>query len=903
MEEGSISFKFKENWQDSKKWLYISLVLLLIILVLGTYIRTTNIDGLKDVTTGDYTLGPDLDPFLYLRIAHEIVDTGSQPRVDYMRYLGMVEPYYNFVPWGIVYIYKFLGLFSNDISLDYVAIIFPVIFFGLSIIVFFFFVREIFYKKEEFQKDLIAVLATAIYAVVPLMQHRTTAGIPELESAGLFFFWLSFFFFLKAWHSDKKILKINKSYLLALASGISTAFMIYTWGGFRFILYSLSLATLISFLIGNVNKKETMIYSLWFIPTFLFLGIKSGFKVAALDVTYATIPLFIFLVLIVNIFIGDKIEKITKTIIKKEWVTKEIASFIFVILAGALILLALKPSLFIGIFEALKERLLYPFGRARTGLTVAENQQLYLTDIFASFGKSFFWMFFFGLILLFYETVKNLEKKEKRILVASFVVFLTGFIFSRYSPSSTVFNGVSFISQITYFGVLAIFVISLIYVYIKNLKSEGKIEKFKNIEFSHLFLLSLVILMIVASRGAIRLLVISSPVFVICMAFLPVALIGHRLKAKDDLLKLFLMIVLLISIFYAGLIFKNYEAATANGVKYTVPNQYSIQWQNAMSWVRENTAENSIFVHWWDYGYWVQTIGERATVTDGGHTIGYWDHLTGRYLLTTTQPEAALSLMKSYNVSYLLIDSSDLGKYSAYSIIGSDEDGKDRFAQIPVMVINPAQTQQTNSSELRFYQGTTFVDEDIVYQTADGQVFLPSGSSLVGGFVIEVLKEGNFSSFKQPMGVFAYNKKQVNIPIRYLQHENELLDFGGGLDSVVKMIPQLSQTAQGSVQIDKIGAAIYLSPKVSKSLFSRLYLLGDPLKEYETVKLAYLEPDPVLKSLNDQGANVGDLAYFGGFRGPIKIWEVDYPENIIAREEFLRTEGEYAEFDDLQFTK
>src|SRR3989344_6084174 len=154
MDEESISFKFKENWQDSKKWLYIALALLLLTLILGTYIRTTNISGLKDTTTGNYTLGPDLDPFLYLRIAHEIIDTGSQPSVDNMRYLGLAEPYYNFVPWAIVYLYKFLNFFSNDVSLEYAAIIFPVIFFGLSIIVFFFFVREIFYKKEEFQKSL-----------------------------------------------------------------------------------------------------------------------------------------------------------------------------------------------------------------------------------------------------------------------------------------------------------------------------------------------------------------------------------------------------------------------------------------------------------------------------------------------------------------------------------------------------------------------------------------------------------------------------------------------------------------------------------------------------------------------------------------------------------------------------
>src|SRR3990167_7921896 len=237
---------------------------------------------------------------------------------------------------------------------------------------------------------------------------------------------------------------MNPSYVLALASGVSTAFMIYTWGGFRFIMYALALSTLIAFFIGKIGKKETFVYSLWFIPSFLFLGIKSGFQTVAFDVTYATIPLFVFLVLVFNFFFGESVGKIAKNLIKKDWITKEIASFFAVLIVGILVVLVAKPSLIISIFEALKERLLYPFGRARIGLTVAENQQLYLTDVFSSFGKSFFWMFFFGLIFLFYEAVKNLEKKEKGILTVSFIIFLTGFIFSRYSPSSTIFNGESF---------------------------------------------------------------------------------------------------------------------------------------------------------------------------------------------------------------------------------------------------------------------------------------------------------------------------------------------------------------------------------------------------------------------------------------------------------------------------
>ncbi|MEK6842139.1 MAG: STT3 domain-containing protein [Nanoarchaeota archaeon] len=899
MSEDSISFKFKENWQGSKRWFYIALGLLLVILILGTYIRTTNIPQLKDVTTGGYTLGPDLDPFLYLRTAYEIIDYGKILNPDYMRYHG-AKPYYNFLPYGIAYLYKLLNLFQKDVSLEYAAIIFPVIFFGLSIIVFFFFVRELFPKKEEFQKSAIAVIATAIYSVLPLMQHRTTAGIPELESAGLFFFWLSFFFFLKAWHDDKKILNVHRGYLLALASGISTALMTFTWGGFRFIFYALPLAVMIAFLLGKVNKKETIIYSLWFVPSFLFLGMKVGFKVAALDVTHATIALFVFLVLIVNILINEGILNRVKRTFKKDWINKEIISLVLVILGGFIVLVFLKPSLLIGILVDLKEHLLYPFGRSRVGLTVAENKPLYVVDIFSSFGVSFFWMFFFGLIFLFCEAVKSLEKRDKIVLITSFIAFVIGLIFSRYSPESNLFNGVHPVSQIVYFSAMIVFSASIIYVYVKNLKSEGKLERFKEIEFSYIFVLLLTVLMIVASRGAIRLLVISSPVFIIPMAFLPLALMSYRIKSKDDLLKLFLLILLLVSLFYTGLIFKNYEAATSGAVKYTIPGSDTVQWQMAMAWVRENTAEQSMFVHWWDYGYWVQTIGKRPTVTDGGHEVTYWDHLIGRYLLTTPNPDAALSFMKTHNVSYLLIDPSDLGKYPAYSSIGGDGAGGDRFAQIPIMLFNPSQIRETSTGEMRIYQGGAPVDQDIVYNTGDGEVFLPSDRAVVIGTVIEVVRSNNSNSFKQPQAVFVYNQKQTNIPIRYLYYENKFSDFGSGLDAVIKIIPSVSQDGQG-VQIDGAGAIIYLSPRVSKGLFAQLYLLNDPLKEYGTVSVAHSQPDLTLDSLNKQGANLGNMAYINGFRGPIQIWKVDYPNNILVRDEFLRRSGEYAEFDTLQF--
>ena len=101
-----------------------------------------------------------------------------------------------------------------------------------------------------------------------------------------------------------------------------------------------------------------------------------------------------------------------------------------------------------------------------------------------------------------------------------------------------------------------------------------------------------------------------------------------------------------------------------------------------MGWIRNNTTPNALFVHWWDYGYFIQTLGERPTVTDGGHAGGgtSGDHYIGRYILTTTNPKTAYSFMKTLNVSYLLIDPTDMSKYSAFSEIGSN-DSWDRVSQ------------------------------------------------------------------------------------------------------------------------------------------------------------------------------------------------------------------------------
>ena len=228
--------------------------------------------------------------------------------------------------------------------------------------------------------------------------------------------------------------------------------------------------------------------------------------------------------------------------------------------------------------------------------------------------------------------------------------------------------------------------------------------------------------------------------------------------------------------------------------------------------------------------------------------------------------------------------------------------GVDRLSYISVMRYDPSQTQETNDLELRFYQGTSGVDQDIVYEIEGENIFLPKEQTVMLGIILRISGKGDSISMNQPEGVFFYNGQQIKIPLRYAYFNNQIHDFKEGLNAGIYIFPLLASSGN-QVQVEQLGAILYLSPKVFDSLFAQLYLMDDPLDRYTTVSIAHSEPDPFIASLRGQGAGMGDFVFFNGVRGPIKIWKVEYPENILEKEEFLRRSGEYAEFDDLEFIK
>ncbi len=135
--------------------------------------------------------------------------------------------------------------------------------------------------------------------------------------------------------------------------------------------------------------------------------------------------------------------------------------------------------------------------------------------------------------------------------------------------------------------------------------------------------------------------------------------------------------------------------------------------------------------------------------------------------------------------------------------------------------------------------------------------------------------------------IIIYNGQQYKIPLRYVYFKDELHDFEYGLDAGVFLFPKLSTDSNKGFNINEIGAAMYLSRRTIHSQLANLYLFD---QESEYFKLVHTESNLFVNDLKQQIPGTGEFIYYQGLQGPIKIWEVNYPEDIKLNQEFLSLE-------------
>src|SRR3989344_625959 len=855
--------------KQKKDWI-VYLILALIVFI-GFYIRTRNIPLLKDVTTGDWTLAPDLDPYLFLRWAKYIVEHGRLMAHDAMRYVPIgydTAGEMKLLSYMIAWFYDIFHFFNESVSVTYAAIWFPAVMFALTTIAFFLFARKVFYNEKKDIRNIIALIATFIFILVPSLLPRTIAGIPEKESVAFFFMFIAFYFYLEAFTSEK----FRNRILFGVLAGIATGLMALVWGGVIYTFFAIGLATLLAFILGKIKKHETIIYGTWLFASFAtMMPFSTRYSIDNLIRSTSTgSAIGVFAIICISLFL-IKIGKL-ESLQKKTGVPKELFYFL---ISSIFILFLINPQ------------------TSRFGLTVAENKQpFFINDWKENFGPVFkeiplyFWLFFFGAVVLFHNLIEKIGKKEKAFITFSYFIFLVCLIFSKYS-SGTNLNGTSGLSIMIYFFGWIYFLGTFGYFYFKRHKKE-EYAVFEEFNFSYILYFIILPLGIIGARAGIRLVMVLGAVSPIAISFLIVKSGEKYLNEKEDFMKFIfgvIAFVIILSAIFTCWVYYQSDVATASNY---APSSYNVQWQKAMSWVRENTSENSVFAHWWDYGYWVQSIGNRATILDGGNAMGQWDYLMGRYVLTGTDEKSALEFLYTHNATHLLIDSTDIGKYTAFSSIGSDEN-YDRISYIPQLILDDKQTK-TNGNETAYVYPAGFGNDDDIILEKDGkQILLPRKMAGIGAVIITL----NDSQLLQPQVIFIYNSNQYSEKLRYAYFNNKLYDFGSGIDAGIFIFPRVDVN-NGQYSLNNIGAALYLSGRTVHSNLAKFYLFGS---NSDYFKLSHVESNLFVDNMKQQGINPGEFVYFQGFQGPIKIWEIKYPKDVKFNEEYLKIEYPNEELD------
>ncbi len=76
-------------------------------------------------------------------------------------------------------------------------------------------------------------------------------------------------------------------------------------------------------------------------------------------------------------------------------------------------------------------------------------------------------------------------------------------------------------------------------------------------------------------------------------------------------------------------------------------------WPDTLEWLRTETPEDSIVAAWWDYGYWITTVGNRTSMADNG-TLDY-EAIRAIARMMLADPDAAWAWLNEMGADYVLL--------------------------------------------------------------------------------------------------------------------------------------------------------------------------------------------------------------------------------------------------------
>jgi dolichyl-diphosphooligosaccharide---protein glycosyltransferase len=373
-----------------------------------------------------------------------------------------------------------------------------------------------------------------------------------------------------------------------IVGGITMGFGMSAWGGNQFFIIPLGLFILALPFFRNDHK-----FLLWSVPLFtiIFLLVSSSFERPGPSFVYGIGGLALIIpniFLIISIFI----QKISKD---ENKIRNSLFLLVSILLIGSLLLIINDESNNLPLPSFRYLNAINPFLTSNTAMvdSVAEHAT---PDVSTSF-------ILHSILMIF----------------AALGVWL---LLSKKSSESKIFIKNDMKVFVLIFGITGVYVSS----------SFLRLEVFASI--------SLVIL------ASISLSMLSKNFFMI-----------NTYTKKSILFKILFVVIILI-LFITPMIFPS-SLNWINGIDFPVvilngatSNPPSSDWKESLQWIKTNTPENSVIASWWDYGYWIQTLGERATLSDNStiHSNLIEDHAS----MFLSNPDEGWKMLQEMNADYIV---------------------------------------------------------------------------------------------------------------------------------------------------------------------------------------------------------------------------------------------------------
>jgi len=130
-------------------------------------------------------------------------------------------------------------------------------------------------------------------------------------------------------------------------------------------------------------------------------------------------------------------------------------------------------------------------------------------------------------------------------------------------------------------------------------------------------------------------------------------------KVKKNLMKFSYLVTIVLLLVMPLIMPANGNWTTVAKVPPTILNGGSVyniatdDWKESLEWIKTNTPKDSVIAAWWDYGYWISTMSDRATLTDNSTLDSKKIQKIAKTLLSS--PDLAWNTLQEMGADYVVV--------------------------------------------------------------------------------------------------------------------------------------------------------------------------------------------------------------------------------------------------------